>query len=68
MDWRKEKFTATSEDAKPLREHPSYDIDISLANEKILFSSTEFSNKEGGYLEGVLRAQKIADKLLKDSI
>lgn len=29
-DWRKEKFTATSEDAKPLREHPSYGIDISL--------------------------------------
>ena len=63
--WRKEKFTATIEDAKPLREHPLYGINISLANEKILFSTTEFSNKEGGYLEGaVLKAQENANKHL----
>lgn len=66
VDWRTEKFTATKEDAKPLMEHPAYGIKLSWANEKILFSTTEFSHQEGGYLEGaVLRAQEIAKKLLE---
>ncbi len=61
VDWREEVFTSTQEDALPLREHPSYGIELSHFNEKILFSATEFSDKEGGYLEGALiRAKQVA--------
>ena len=65
IDWRAEKFTATSDDAKPLMSHSNYGITLSHADEKILFSATEFAHQEGGYLEGaLLRAEEIAKKLL----
>lgn len=66
LDWKEEEFTATKDDVKPLIDHPQYGISISHMNEKILFSSTEFSFDEGGYLEGaLLRAEEISKELLK---
>jgi len=67
LDWRKEVFTSTHEDSLALIEHPRYGIDLSHHNKKVLFSSTEFSFEEGGYLEGaILRAKEVA-KILKKS-
>ena len=68
LDWQNEEFTATKEDTKPLKNHPEYGISLTHFDEKILFSSTEFSFEEGGYLEGaLLRAQEIANIFLRDN-
>ena len=65
VDWRKEKYSATPQDSKPLSAHPQYGIDTKAYSQKILFSSTEFSQEEGGYLEGaIINATKIAKELL----
>lgn len=65
VDWRKEQYSATGEDAKPLGAHPEYGIDTSKYSNKVLFSATEFSHEQGGYLEGaIIRAQEIAKSLL----
>jgi len=63
VDWREEQFSATKEDNKPLSAHPQYGIDTSIYSKRILFSSTEFSFEEGGYLEGAIRN---ADKIFFD--
>jgi len=64
VDWRSEKYTASIEDIKPMSAHPSYGIDTDTYSDKIFFSATEFSFKEGGYLEGaLLRADYIAHKI-----
>ena len=65
VDWRDEKFSSTQEDKKPVSTHPQYGIDTSEYSQKILFSSTEFSDEEGGYLEGAIRN---ADKVFFDLI
>ena len=66
IDWKKERFTSDILDAKPLSTHPEYGIDTTDFSDKILFSATEFSFSEGGYLEGALRrANLIAAELLK---
>ena len=68
LDWQNEEFTATKKDTKPLKNHPEYGISLTHFDEKILFSSTEFSFEEGGYLEGaLLRAQEIANIFLRDN-
>jgi len=60
VDWRHEQFTATIEDNRPLATHPQYGIDTSSYSQRVLFSSTEFSYEEGGYLEGAIRnAEKV---------
>jgi monoamine oxidase len=65
VDWKREQFTSTHQDSAPLRIHPSYGIDTTAYSQKILFSSTEFSFEEGGYLEGAIaHATKIAQQLL----
>ena len=65
LDWREEKYSSTRDDSKPLSAHPQYGIDTSEYSQKILFSSTEFSYEEGGYLEGaIINATKIAKELL----
>lgn len=64
VDWRNEKYTASIDDIKPISAHPSYGIDTDAYSDKIFFSATEFSFKEGGYLEGaLLRADYIAHKI-----
>ncbi len=65
VDWKKEKYTSTKDDSNNMIAHPNYGIDTSSYSNKILFSSTEFSFSEGGYLEGaIINAKKIATKLL----
>jgi len=65
VDWKKEKYTATKEDFNNMTAHPNYGIDTSSYSDKILFSSTEFSFEQGGYLEGaIINAQTIAKRLL----
>lgn len=68
VDWRDEVFSSAEEDSKSLATHPEYGIDLSHHNNKVLFSATEFSHKEGGYLEGALiRAQEIVNTLVISS-
>ena len=65
VDWKKEKYSSSVQDGQALSSHPQYGIDTSTYSDKILFSSTEFSFNEGGYLEGaIINANKIAAKLL----
>ncbi|RLA67060.1 MAG: hypothetical protein DRQ78_03190 [Epsilonproteobacteria bacterium] len=65
VSWRKEPFTSTSQDSLPLSVHPNYGIDTTDYSQRILFSATEFSHKEGGYLEGaIMRANVISSVLL----
>lgn len=67
VNWKKEQFSSSTEDSKPLSAHPQYGIDTSSYSEKIYFSSTEFSFEEGGYLEGaIINAQEISKKLLRN--
>lgn len=54
VDWNKEGFTAVAEDLAPLRSHPEYGYNVSAMDEKLLFSGTESSFSEGGYIEGAL--------------
>ena len=69
IDWKEERFTSDALDAKPLSNHPQYGIDTSAYSKRTLFSSTEFSFSEGGYLEGALRrANLIASQLLTKDI
>ncbi len=64
VDWKEERFTSVVEDRNSLSSHPSYGIDAQHFDGKLLFSSTEFSYKEGGYLEGALiNAKKTAMKI-----
>ena len=65
VDWKQEVYSAVKQDSIPLSSHPQYGIDTSAYSDRILFSSTEFSYEEGGYLEGaIINAKKIASQLL----
>jgi len=64
VDWKKEKFTSVNADRKSLSTHPNYGIDTEEFSKTILFSSTEFSHEEGGYIEGaIINSKKVADYL-----
>ena len=64
VDWKREGFSATKEDARPRSSHPKYGIDMSSYSPRVYFSATEFSYEEGGYIEGAIReAKKIAAQL-----
>ena len=64
VDWREERYSSTLEDKILMSEHPTYGINTDNYSQKILFSSTEFSFEEGGYLEGaIINAKKVASKL-----
>lgn len=56
VDWKKEVFTSTKQDAQPLREHPTYGFDAKHFDTKLIFSGTESTAYEGGYLEGAVHA------------
>ena len=65
VDWKKEIFTSIALDAQPLVEHPSYGLDVTHFDGKLIFSGTESAYKEGGYLEGALNgAAHISKRLL----
>ena len=64
VDWREEEYSSSKEDKKPLSAHPEYGIDTSEYSERVLFSATEFSYEDGGYIEGAITlAQKISEQL-----
>lgn len=64
VDWRKEKYTAASEDTRSTGSHPVYGIDMTHFDDKLFFSATEYAHQEGGYLEGaIIRAKEIASAL-----
>ncbi len=64
VDWKREKYTSTKEDFNNMTAHPNYGIDTSKYGDKVLFSSTEFSFEQGGYIEGaIIQAKKIFEKL-----
>ena len=64
VDWKKEPYSATAEDAKGLSTHPEYGLDEKHFEGKLHFSGTETSFSEGGYLEGALiSAMKTAERL-----
>jgi len=64
VDWKKETYTSTLQDANPLREHPLYGFTVTHFEDKMIFSGTESVSYEGGYLEGaVYAAMKINDYL-----
>ena len=65
LDWKKEQYTSTSLDARPLVEHPSYGFTLSHFGEKMLFSGTESAHEEGGYLEGAIYAAKSVSQNFK---
>lgn len=64
VDWKKERYTSTPLDAMPLREHPSYGFDATHFHGKLLFSGTESTSGEGGYLEGAIVSALHAAKSL----
>lgn len=65
VDWKREKYTSTKEDFNTMASHPNYGIDTTAYSDKILFSSTEFSFEQGGYIEGaIVQAKKIFAKLI----
>ena len=65
VDWKNERFTAVSSDAKAPAAHPNYGVQAAHANGKIHFIGTETSFEEGGYLEGSIAS---AEKLCKNFI
>ncbi len=65
VDWRREIFSSTVDDSKPLSTHPSYGLDIKHFNSKMMFSSSEFAFEEGGYLEGAINSAENIYNLLK---
>jgi len=56
LDWKTEVFTSTLLDAQPLMEHPLYGFNLTHLDGKLIFSGTESSSMEGGYLEGAVNA------------
>lgn len=66
LDWKKEKFSSSADDAKPLSAHPPYGLDSQHFNSKMFFSSSECSFIEGGYLEGAINSAENIASLLKN--
>lgn len=65
VDWKKEIYSSSTLDARPLSEHPSYGFEASHFERKLIISGTESAFKEGGYLEGAVNAAAHVVKLLK---
>jgi monoamine oxidase len=64
LDWKKEVYTSTLLDAGPLQEHPSYGFDATHFDGKLVFSGTESTFGEGGYLEGAMASAMYTHKCL----
>ena len=62
-DWAQEPFTATAEDIRPLRSHPSYGFPPvldSVWQGRLVFAGSEVADEFGGYLEGALASAERA--------
>ena len=66
VDWKEEVYTATQEDKQALSSHPNYGFELSHFKGRLLFSGTESSAQEGGYLEGALIAAIKASRKIKN--
>lgn len=58
-DWANDPYTATAEDARPLRAHPAYGMPRELRGiwgGGLMFGGTEVAHEFGGFLEGALEA------------
>jgi len=66
VDWRKEIYSSSSLDARPLSQHPAYGFESSHFEGKLIFSGTESAFKEGGYLEGAVNTARHMAELLKE--
>lgn len=59
IDWAKEPFTATTDDAAAPSAHPAYGPSpalSALAKDGLIFASTELAPEHGGFVEGALAA------------
>jgi monoamine oxidase len=62
-DWAYDPFTATAEDAVPLKAHPRYGLPLSMTGlwgNQLILSGTETALQSGGYIEGALEAADTA--------
>jgi monoamine oxidase len=66
VDWKKEIYSSSRLDARPLSQYPSYGYDASHFEGKLIFSGTESAFQEGGYLEGAVNAAAHVATLLKE--
>ena len=53
-DWSQERYTSVIADRRPLSAHPDYGHTARCYDDGLIFSGTESSFDEGGYLEGAL--------------
>ncbi|MGB5964374.1 MAG: FAD-dependent oxidoreductase [Sulfurimonadaceae bacterium] len=53
-DWTKELFTSVKADHRPLSTHPDYGHSATAYKNRLLFTGTESSAQDGGYLEGCI--------------
>lgn len=63
QDWARERFTSTTYDQPPMREHPFYNPPAGQASfwdGIVCFAGTETAAEHGGYLEGALAAAERA--------
>ena len=67
VDWKREVYSSSTLDARPLSQHPSYGFETSHFEGKLIFSGTESAFQEGGYLEGAVNAAQRVAKLLEVS-
>ncbi len=59
LDWAREVYTSTPQDALPLSEHPAYGHPIfrqPAPGDRIHWAGTETAPQEGGYLDGAVRS------------
>jgi len=57
-DWSREPYTAVISDRRPVSAHPVYGHTARCYDDRLIFSGTESSFEEGGYLEGALLSVK----------
>lgn len=59
LDWAREAYTSTPQDAIPLPEHPAYGHPIfrrPAPGDRVHWAGTETALQEGGYLDGAVRS------------
>ncbi len=59
LDWAREPYTSTPQDALPLLEHPAYGHPIfrrPAPGDRVHWAGTETASQEGGYLDGAVRS------------
>ncbi len=66
VDWKKEVYTSSIDDAQPLSSHPKYGFELTHFDNNLIFAGTEGAVNEGGYLEGAVnKSALVCKRLLK---